>query len=243
MKSTQKAGPNRTGVQMSPAQSKEMAEGSRNTPPTDPNGHHLADMRNPYRMDADPLGSMPPPASARGVVQAGKGILTGERPQVFLDMLGERLAFERSGTRLYDALIEKFQSTEDLDDDVPMEMLQQFRDEEAQHFKLVVGVIEKMGGDPTTQTPGADNAGVEAAGLMQAINDPRTSAAQCLHAILVAELVDNDGWETLIAVAEQLGETELVESFRVALKEEDRHLEQVRAWYQAAVLRMVNTTE
>jgi hypothetical protein len=38
----------------------------------------------------------------------------------------------------------------------------------------------------------------EAMGLMQVLTDPKTSVAQALHAILVAEMPDNVAWEELI---------------------------------------------
>jgi ferritin-like metal-binding protein YciE len=54
-----------------------------------------------------------------------------------------------------------------------------------------------------------------------------------LHAILVAELVDHDGWTMLITLAEKMGKDEFAESFREALAEEDEHLASVRAWVEA----------
>lgn len=39
--------------------------------------------------------------------------------------------------------------------------LQEIRDEEAAHFAMLSDAIEKLGGDPTTQTPWADATGVQ----------------------------------------------------------------------------------
>jgi hypothetical protein len=60
------------------------------------------------------------------MVSIGLDILKGESPQILLDKLGERLAFERTGARLYDAFITKCEvmldeieismTIEDLDD-------------------------------------------------------------------------------------------------------------------------------
>ncbi len=63
---------------------------------------------------------------------------------------------------------------------------------------------------------------------MQAISDARTTFAQSLHAILIAELAGNEGWEMLIELAELESHRDLANRFRSALEEE--HLTQVRTW-------------
>jgi rubrerythrin len=60
--------------------------------------------------------------------------------------------------------------------------------------------------------------------------------AQSLHAILVAELSDNAGWETLIALAEAQGHDDIAEDFRTALNNERDHLKQVQGWFNELVL-------
>jgi hypothetical protein len=49
----------------------------------------------------------------------------------------------------------------------------------------------------------------------------------------MAEQSDNDGWQMLIALCEELGEEEIAVGFRAALIEEDVHLESVRRWLTA----------
>jgi hypothetical protein len=92
------------------------------------------------------------------------------------------------------------------------------------------------GADPTAQTPCADLTGVESSGLVQSLNDPRTTVAQGLHSILIAELADNAAWELLIELANGTGQTQLVEQFSAALAEEQEHLQQVRTWVQQLTL-------
>ena len=70
---------------------------------------------------------------------------------------------------------------------------------------MVEAAIRSIGADPTVQTPSADVDGVASMGLIQVLTDPRTSVAQCLEAILIAELADNDGWQMLILFAEKMG--------------------------------------
>src|SRR5690606_29960710 len=149
-----------------------------------------------------------------------------------LDKLGERAAFERGGTRLYDALLSKFDADPHAHGSVSRQTLQHFRDEEAQHFQLVCEAVEQLGGDPTAMTPCANLVGMQAMGLWQSMNDPRTTLAQCLSTMLVAELADSAGWELLISLAKSTGHDDLAQRFQKALDEEAEHLTQIRAWVQ-----------
>jgi Ferritin-like domain len=147
-----------------------------------------------------------------------------------------RLAFERMGTRLYEALINKVSVMGENTPGPTLEELQKIRDEELQHFLLLKRAVTALGGDPTVQSPCADVAGVASLGIMQVLTDPRTSVAQCLQAILTAELTDNDGWRLLINLSDTLGHTEMVNDFRSALESEERHLANVRGWLSEKVL-------
>lgn len=248
---------NRTGMQRSPGQSQELVEGTDDFQPDvplpDPGRDGLAETRAEYIAEGQPLGTIPAPITPVGMVKSAANMLTGNRLQVLIDKLAERLAFERSGTRLYDALITKYDASfarggayADENDDtarktslggrVTRDALLEIRNEEAAHFALVAGAIEQLGGDPTAETPCADAVGVQSLGLVQSVSDPRTSLAQSLNAILTAELSDNAGWELLIQLAEALGQDDLVEDFREALVREARHLQVVRSWLAALVL-------
>src|SRR5689334_18738306 len=96
-------GMNRTGLQMSPQDSQRLLETADNMLPADPQA--LAVIRKRYIDEADPLGSVPLPGTVKGALVTGAKLITGQHPQLLLDKLAERLAFERGGTRLYDALI------------------------------------------------------------------------------------------------------------------------------------------
>jgi rubrerythrin len=196
----------------------------------------MADMRVPYIEDADTVGSVPLPATVTGVVSMGMDMLKGERPQILLDKLGERLAFERTGTRLYDALITKCEvMLGDMEISMTIDDLMEIRADEARHFLLVADAIDGLGGDPTSQTPSADVCGVESMGLVQVLNDPRTTIAQSLHAILTAELSDKAGWETLVALADEHGLADMVANFTTALNHEREHLALVQTWYEESI--------
>lgn len=219
-------GTNRTGIAMSPVDAARMEEGAE-AMAVETDGPGYLEVRQEYASD-EGLGSVPLPTTVKGVLKSGAEILTGKRPQVFVDKLGERLAFERAGVRLYDALLVKCDAAPGLISADATDELQHFRDEEAEHFSLVAEAMKAIGADPTAQTPCADLAGVEGMGLMQAMNDPRTSVAQSLHVMLDAELLDNAAWEMLIDLARSLGHDEIAERFDHALQQEGKHLQRLK---------------
>ena len=210
---------NQSGMQTAPDGGQKMLENIELTKPKRGDERDLAKIRLEYAKDAEPVGTIPEPKQS------------GMRP-VLVDKLGERLAFERSGVRLYDALMVKCAA--DGSAGIPAKELKHIRDEEAMHFALVGAAIQALGGDPTAQTPSADVAGVEGMGLMQVVNDPKTTVAQALHAILVAEMTDNAAWDELIELTSQAGNDDLVARFTKARESEAEHLEKVQAWYKAA---------
>jgi rubrerythrin len=233
---TEHLGMNRTGVQMSPIDTAAMQD-SDNAPIRGAPGDEraLLDAREACIFNAGDIGSVPMPGTVAGAVSMGMHMLKGDRPQILLDKLGERLAFERTGTRLYDALLAKCDVMQGAPAGMTRDRVADIRRGEARHFLLLKDAIESLGGDPTAQTPSADVAGVESLGLVQVLNDPRTSLAQSLHALLTVELADRAGWETLIALAGEAGQDDLVAGFTLALEDEHRHLVLVQGWYHEAI--------
>lgn len=230
-------GMNRTGVQTSPSETKKLLEAEKALDPIfSGEPADFVDVKVQAIAEADPIGTVPPPASVKGVVKTSMKLITGAKPQVFLDKLAERAAYERGGTRLYDALIVKFQSNGGSTSGATLEELTKIRADELAHFHLLCDAIRSLGGDPTAQTPSADIVGVETMGLMQVLNDPRTTFTDCLNAMLVAELTDVDAWNLLATLAEGIGEDTLAQQFREALLQENHHLQMVRTWYQQAVI-------
>lgn len=257
-------GNNRTGAAVSPDGVQAMTEAVLRLSPNPPSPINTADANNDravYIAEAEPLGSIPPPVSFSGALKAGVGTLMGDRPELLMDKMGERIAFERAGVRLYDALIAKYaavtQSGEDLPSlaealaasgedwtaqtsallgETPLQSLERIRNEELQHFHLLCDAMESLGGDPTAQTPCADVAGVASAGLMQVVTDPRTTLAQCLTAVLSAELTDGAGWELLIQLTEQGGHDELTGKFLTAHGQEVQHQQAIQGWLSSLLL-------
>ncbi|HJS24019.1 MAG TPA: ferritin-like domain-containing protein [Pyrinomonadaceae bacterium] len=224
---------NRTGMQTSPELAEELIEGANSAMPSSEGGaEDIAEYREEYITEGFPIGSMPMmPASEEGEADEDEAGMA-----VFLDKLSERLAFERTGTRLYEALLNKCDALGEQSPGPTLEDIEEIGREELEHFLLVNRTIAELGGDPTVQSPSADVAGVTSLGIMQVLTDPRSSMTHCLQAMLTAELTDNAGWELLIKLADNLGYPDVKAEFEVALEHEERHLLNVRNWLSECVL-------
>src|SRR5688500_3542974 len=132
MQKTTEVGVNRSGMQVAPDGGEKMLENIQLTKPRRGDERELAKIRTEYARDADPVGTLPDPAAS--------GVMA-----VLMDKLGARLAFERAGTRLYDALMAKCQAAPS--GEPPLKELQHIREEEATHFALVGAAIQSLGGD------------------------------------------------------------------------------------------------
>lgn len=239
MQTAVKMGHNQTGAQMSPKDSEAQVKATQEVRPDVPGGpEKLALVRTEEAARAEPIGTVPVPGSAKGMLKTAVNKLVGVSPEVLIDKLGERLAFERGGVRLYDALLAKAQAIDTLDKSL-LQTLRHFREEEAEHLELVKAAIEKLGADPTAMTPCADVAGCINMGVMETITDPRTNLAQSLNALLTAELTDNAGWELLIDLANASGQSDIAESFGKALSQEQVHMQTVKEWLSREVLGQV----
>lgn len=237
-----KLGGNKTGLAPGD-KAREMTEGTEDLRiPEKGNELGIAKERADQAKATSGVGSMPPPASAKQVGKAAIGALTGGSPNVFVDKLGERLAFERNGTRLYEALLSKLDAHGSFDGGPRREEVEHIRKEELAHFHLLHESIEKLGADPTVMTPSADIGGVASKGITEVLSDARTNVQQSLDAILIAELADNDGWEALVGLARDAGQDELAQKLERALEEEHDHLRRVRAWVAAGQGRSAGAT-
>lgn len=243
MDNATKLGFNRTGAQTSPLLTSTMQsfadeqspQGGGGTAKADANG--IAAVRANYVLEADRVGSVPMPATVTNAFTTAVSKLMGKKPEVLIDKLGERLAFERTGVRLYQALIDK---AEALGGRVAMPFtvadLKHIQQEELEHMHIVASALEVLGADPTAQTPSADVAGVTSSGVIHTLTDPRTTIPHCLEAILTAELIDDASWELLISLSEQAGQDDLLPDFERALQHEAEHVERVKGWLSAAVV-------
>ncbi|WP_437567590.1 ferritin-like domain-containing protein [Sorangium sp. So ce542] len=237
MKTETTAGMNRTGMDMSPMDSKEVIVGARIMPPSSVGDDSaIANVVAHYARREERVGTMPPPGTLKGAVKSALQLLKGEAPLVLLDKLGERLAFERAGSRLWKGVLAKHDALGSFEGGPTRAEIEQIYREEAEHFLLVASVIRMLGADPTAETPLADVHGVASCGLIKVVTDPRTNLADALEAMLIAELTDNDAWDVLIDMCHGLNDQDVLSQFQAARAAEARHLTMVRSWVKASVL-------
>jgi ferritin-like metal-binding protein YciE len=225
MRQVSEVGNNRTGIEAHPARTMSMLQGMEEFPPTSQDGaENIAAVRIEYARDASAVGSVPP----LEIEGAGDALI------MFVDKLGARIAFERSGVRLYEALLSKHEAYGSFRGGPGKDELELFRNEHFEHFVVLNHVIQALGGDPTAVTPSAALQGMIGGGVTQVITDPRTSLLESLEAMLVAELAEVESWEALVEMARGLGHEELSREFQRALAREQDHLEHMRRWIGAA---------
>lgn len=235
-KAPTEVGRNRTGIATSPKQADELIQDlEAATPQTSFDVTPIENVRSSQSSGAEPVGSSPPPVSLKGAAKTILKAVKGEKPTVFLDQLGERLAFERQGVRLYEALISKLNAASVQHLGPTRGELERIRDQELEHFALLEDAFERLGGDPTAMTPSADIMSVATSGVLAVVSDTRTTLTEALKAVLIAELTDVEGWSLLRDLAAKFGEDELATEFQRAEREEEQHLILVRGWLAHAV--------
>lgn len=206
---------NLTGTAMAPDRCAEMVTATQEFPPSSPgDARSVATVRVMYAQE-DPTLRPESPLPA---------------PFVLLDKLGERLAFERAGVRLYQALVSKHEAYGTFPGGPSREDLEHVLTEEQAHFDLLTEAIEQFGGDPTELTRSANIQLSASHGVAMVLADPRVTFLESLEAILVAELADNECWQTLGDLARLAEQSELAELCEGALLTEREHLEKVRRW-------------
>lgn len=229
-------GMNRTGAKMSPIDVSAMEEYAAASPVSEFESEDtMTAMRLEAIAEADTIGSVPLPGTLKGMVTTGVAMLKGDNPAMLLDKLGERLAFERTGTRLYEALLTKAVQLMP-EGDARLTTLQRIHDQEAEHFQMLAGAVQSLGADPTAQTPCADVGAQMSAGILQVVTDPRTDLAQSLNAILTAELADHASWELLQTLLRHTGHGEMADSFGLAVEQEAEHVVVIRQMLQDCVM-------
>jgi hypothetical protein len=216
------SGTNHTGLAPHGDALARMIEGASEFPPTSSGGPAgIAEVRIAYSRVGEPHATMPgaPVAPARLPV---------------LDRLGARMQFERTGTRLYDALISKLDAYGSFDGGPSRQELLQIREQELGHALLTQELIGSIGGDPTAITPCANLQATTSQGIVCVLLDPRTSLIDCIEAMLIIELTDQDGWGMLARIAEPLGDAGMIDKITQAQQVELEHLAKLRGWLDAA---------
>ncbi len=140
-----------------------------------------------------------------------------------IDLLTERLSFERSSVKLYDKVLERMRSSDDpiiarMTDD-----MREHREQEKQHEEWLEDCIRQLGGDDKQITEKARLVAEMSKGIEQMImHDPQLP--HLFQALLAAELVDNVGWDLLVELADEADDRATVKEFKKRLHEEEEHL-------------------
>lgn len=228
---------NRTGSHLTEDRLEMMVQGTKEFAPSSSGSAQLiAKNRMSYAHDGDSVGTYPPPGNPSVFKDAADRAPNEQTMDLFMDKLGARLAFERSGTRLYEGMIAKVEALGSFDGGPTVQDLEHIREEELAHFHLLRDCIERLGGDPTAMTPAADVQATLGKGVSEVMGDPRIGVIPSLDALMTAELADHASWDSLIEIARKAGEPEIADQFEDALSEEEEHLEMVRGWMAASVM-------
>jgi hypothetical protein len=216
------SGTNHTGLAPHGDVLARMIEGASEFPPTSSGGPAgIAEVRIEYSRVSEPPATMP-----------GAPVTPARLP--LLDRLGARMQFERTGTRLYDALISKLDVYGSFEGGPSRQELLQIREQELGHALLTQELIGSIGGDSTAITPSANLQATAGQGIVCVLLDPRTSLIDCIEAMLIIELTDQDSWGMLARIAEPLGDAGMIDKITQAQKVELEHLAKVRGWLDAA---------
>ena len=99
---------NRTGIMMNPELGAELLQGAKAiVTSSDGDGEDMRQERAEYLQEATPIGSYPTLVNGQAIEGDEESTPESQSMAILLDKLGERLAFERQGTRLYEAFIQK----------------------------------------------------------------------------------------------------------------------------------------
>ena len=152
------------------------------------------------------------------------------------ELLYQALETELGGVRVYETAL-----TCAVNDDLKTEW-QKYLDETRHHVELVQGILEQIGIDPATETPGRGVVRHLGESIVMAMEKAKTAgipeaaeivAAEC---VVLAETKDHQNWELLGQVLQELGDAApaYTEAIRPAWEEveeqEDEHFYHTRGW-------------
>jgi bacterioferritin (cytochrome b1) len=141
-----------------------------------------------------------------------------------LNVLGGRLAFERTGVKLYDAVIAQIDRSGEPRYHAIVDQLREIRNEEKEHEEWLEEQIRALGGDAHEVTEMAQLEMSESSGIAGVIEGGDRKILHLIHALLAAELADNAGWDVLVKLADETGDRMAKLQFAKRLAEEAKHL-------------------
>jgi bacterioferritin (cytochrome b1) len=149
-----------------------------------------------------------------------------------IELLTERVEFERAAVVLYDTLLAKLRqgANPTLSGLVPQ--LRLHRDDEVEHAEWLEGLVTKLGGAPR-HSPLSQAVARESRALESVVQHADGEILPAFHAMLSSELMDFEGWELLLKIARDIGDNEAVPELERRVERERAHLELIRQAMQA----------
>ena len=160
--------------------------------------------------------------------------LARDNAAMVLDALTARMRFERTGVKLYDEVIRKIERSAQPRYHAVLDTLRKHRDEEREHEVWLEGQIRALGGYPEQETTLSKLEAQESTGIASVILDGHNEILHLLHALLAAEAADNAGWDLLVQLADDAGDTIAKMQLAKRLAEEVKHLAYLREVIHAA---------
>jgi bacterioferritin (cytochrome b1) len=156
-----------------------------------------------------------------------------------IDLLSERLAFERAGVKLYDTLLGRLRASDDPALKSLLGHVKEHREQEKEHEEWLEEQIRALGGDAHVPTEQSLLVQAESEGIERVMRRDE-KIAHDFHALLTAELADNAGWDLLVQIADEFGDSEAKREFKKRLHTEEQHLIFVRKTLLELIKKDVN---
>jgi bacterioferritin (cytochrome b1) len=154
--------------------------------------------------------------------------LARKNPEKLVELLHERLTFERTSVKLYDRILTQMEASGDLQIRGMLDTMRAYRDEEAEHQAWLEEQIQALGGDVNGESVMSRLVVEESRGIEQIILREDAEMHHLFHALMAAELVDNAGWDLLAALAEEADDDDALDGFALRQAEEEDHLDYLR---------------
>lgn len=148
-------------------------------------------------------------------------------PEKLLDLLTERLTFERTSVRLYDTVISRMKSSNDKNVIGMIGQMTKQRKDEKDHEEWLEEQVRALGSDAHSETELSELIERESRGIMEVIAQDN-ELPHLFHALLTAELVDDNGWKLLLQLADEAGDDVARQELRVRAEAEEQHLIYIR---------------
>jgi len=149
--------------------------------------------------------------------------LAALHPEKLVDLLTERLTFERAAVKLYDTVMSKMRRSKEASLVGLLGQMTRQRDEEREHEEWLEERVRELGSDAHTATKLSDLVAREWKGVMDVVAEDK-EIPHLFHALLIAELVDDTGWTLLVQLADEARDEWARKELRRRALDEEEHL-------------------